>query len=502
MVRRRLCTKALANAFAALVCVAPRAAGAEPSFEPRPSDEVAPPTMSYESAADKNYLRAVIEFEAVFGVGLLYYVTTTDRNWDLGYRWDTYERKFRWDAFGTDQNHFGTNFIGHPLGGAGYYLSARSNRLSAFEAFSFSFAGSLLWEYFGEITERVSLNDTVVTPTAGVAIGEATTQLGAFFDRSSGSQQNRVLGVVFGPFKSLNDWADDLVLRRSRSVWAAGEWHRFDLEMGGVVIRRSDASLRGGAMFHLGERLARLPDYDGPGDHSFWFSDGNVSGMDLSLTVGDGGLSDLSFLTRVMLAGHYYRDARQGTKSLSGGGVVIGPTTAFEYSLHDYGSGESADRISYVQPLALSLLHRVLLGSATLATDVHAGPSLGGLSAHARGAYAGNDEELPEVLRLHRYYFGLGGLVSSSAMLSYQRLEVGASMVADGYEVIQDRPPTGDVAIRDVRARTSAQLGFHIPRSPVFIRAHGQHTLRAGAMGSARAESKELSWGLSLGGVL
>jgi hypothetical protein len=492
---------ALFGAVLAVLCLKPGIGRAEPTNEEGPDDEFAPPTFSYETAAGQNYLRAVIEFEAVFAVGLLYYVTTTDRNWDLGYRWETYEQKFHWDAFGIDQNHFGTNFIGHPLGGAGYYAAARSNRLSAFESFAFSFAGSLLWEYFGEITERVSLNDTVVTPTAGVAIGEATTQLGAFFDRSSPTSRNRILGVAFAPFKSFNDWADGLELKRARHGWATREWHRFDLEAGGVVVSGADAPLYGGVEVRLGSRLARLPDYDGPGRHSSWFSDGNVSEMDFALRLSDQGLSDVSFLTRVMLAGYYFRDAHPRRDRVSGGGVVIGPTTAFEYSLHDYGASGGPDRISYVQPLALSLLHRVALGSATLATDMHAGPGLGGLNAHAHEAYTGSSELLPEVLRLHRYYFGVGGMASVSALLDYRGLELGAAMSVDGYEVIQDRLPSGDVPIRDVRAKTSARLGFNFPRTPAFIRVRGEHLLRSGAMGEARAESRELTSGLSLGGV-
>lgn len=493
--------KLFVGAVAASACLCSRTARAQSAHDDDADVEASPPTFSYQTRADENYLRAVVEFETVFAVGLLYYMTTSGRNWDLGYRWASYEQKFTWGAFGPDQNHFGTNFIGHPLGGAGYYVSARSNRLSPFESFAFAFAGSLLWEYFGEITERVSLNDTVVTPTAGVAIGEGATQLGAFFDRSAATPANRALGVVFAPFKSVNDWADDLRLRRASRGWAEGEWHRFDLDTRGVLIHPSGAASRGGALLHLGSQLARLPDYDVAGNHRFWFADANVSQMDLTVTFTEPGVSDLSFDTRVMLGGHYFRGAQGRPGALTGGGVVVGPTTAFEYSLHDYPSRTDIDRISYVQPLALSLLHRLELGSATLSSELHAGPSFGGLTPHAYDAYTGDSELLPEVLNLHRYYFGVGGVISLGARLSYRRLELGASMSTDAHEMIQDRPPTGDVSVRDLRSRSSARIGVRLAESPVFLRAEANHLLRVGSMGSASAESREVSWGVGLAGV-
>jgi hypothetical protein len=463
----------------------------------------AKPTFIYTTPTEKNYLRAVLELEGVFVVGVMYYVTTTNRNWDLGYRWKTYEQKFRWDALGVDQNHFGTNFIGHPLGGSGYYVAARANHLGAFESFAFAFSGSLLWEYFGEITEKVSVNDMVVTPWAGVAIGEATLQLGTFFDRSGPEMQNRVLGATFAPFKSVNDWVDGLHVKRVRYGYPTDEWHRFDLSAAGVGIRRwstpSVASTTGGVLLHFGERLARLPDFEDAGKHSFWFDDGNVTSMDLETIVTPDGLTDLSFRARVMLAGYYFRDAGEH----SGGGGVIGPSTTFEYSLHDYARGarDEADRIALVQPLGVGFLHRISLGQASLATELHLGPALSGINAHAYSGYSGNPGELTMVLPLHHYYFGLGPLGTSDLELDWRSLEADLGLRAETYEVIQDSPPTGDVSIRDTRLRTTLGLGFRPANGSFVGRAFGRHTLRRGTMGTAHAETTELMWGVSLGGV-
>lgn len=481
-----------------LAVTAEARAGSEPSVPDEPK-----PAFLYTTPVEKNYLRAVLEFQGVFVVGLLYYVTTTDRDWDLGYRWETYDHKFRWEAFAIDQNHFGTNFIGHPLGGSGYYVSARMNHLSAFESFAFALGGSLVWEYFGEITERVSFNDMVVTPWAGVAIGEATAQLGTFFDRSGPELHHRVLGATFGPFKSVNDWADGLELRRVRSGFPRDEWHRFDLAVAGVGLERwsspGTSTSTFGVYLHAGERLARLPHFTEAGRHSFWFDDGNVSSMMLEGVVTPEGLAQLMFRARVMLAGHYFRDATDR----SGGGSVIGPSTTFEYSLHDYGRipDEGLDRLALVQPLGLGLLNRASLGRAQLAAEVHVGPALAGLNAHAFPEYEGDLDELPEVLPLHHYYFGAGALGTSELELSFRSLELDIGLRAEGYEALRDSPPRGDVSITDVRLRATAGLGVQLPDSPAVARVLGRHTLRHGTMGRAHAESAELSWGFSLGGV-
>lgn len=480
----------------------PAHAEAEPSHEDAGEEELKP-TFLYTTPTEKNYLRAVLELQGVFLVGMLYYVTTTDRNWDLGYRWETYEHKFQWGAFGIDQNHFGTNFVGHPLGGSGYYVSARMNHLSAFESFAFAFAGSLIWEYFGEITERVSMNDMIVTPWAGVAIGEATAQLGTFFDRSSPAMYNRVLGATFGPFKSVNDWADGLELQRVPYGFPKDEWHRFDLSVAAVALHRwsrpGESPTTGGAYVHLGERLARLPHFTEPGHHSVWFDDGNVSSMKLELVMTQEGLADLFYQARVMLGGYYFRDASER----SGGGGVIGPSTTFEYSLHDYqrGTEDVVDRLALVQPVALGFLHRLTLGEAKLATEVHVGPALSGLNAHAFSEYDGDTEVLPEVLPLHHYYFGAGALGTSELELAWRSLELDLGLRAEGYEALRDSPPRGDVTIRDVRLRATSGLAYRPPDSAFVTRGLVRHTLRHGTVGRAHAETDELMWGVSIGGV-
>jgi Domain of unknown function (DUF3943) len=61
-----------------------------------------------------------------------------------------------------------------------YYLVARTNTLSIPASLLFAIAGSTLWELVGEFKEKVSINDMIVIPFAGMAIGEVFVQLGGF----------------------------------------------------------------------------------------------------------------------------------------------------------------------------------------------------------------------------------------------------------------------------------------------------------------------------------
>ena len=83
-----------------------------------------------------------------------------------------------------DGDHFNTNALGHPMGGTAYYQIARGNGLGPGASFISSLLASTFWEYFVEIPEHPSLNDMILTPTAGAVIGEATYRLGRYFATS------------------------------------------------------------------------------------------------------------------------------------------------------------------------------------------------------------------------------------------------------------------------------------------------------------------------------
>ncbi len=494
-------TMASERSEASLGPVGTRPAGAEPSYHPP-----YPPALIYTTPAEPGGLRAVLQLHAVFLTGFVYYLTTARGvgDWDVNYEWTVFSNKLSGQSFGTDENHFGTNFIGHPLGGTGYYLAARSNRLTIYQSFGFSFAGSLLWEYFGEVREVISMNDTLVTPVAGWAIGESLYQLGAFFDRSAGTTRNRVLGSVFSPLKSFNDWYDGLEPVRVASGFPRDEWHRFDLQAGAALVRedssRGDPAAHSAeGRFRLRERIVRLPRFAESGRHELTFGDANASGIELEGAVGAGGLTDLSVSTQVVLAGYYARDASAQGPLLWGGGGLIGVGVGFEYSLHDHrrGSPGPTDRVSSVQLPVLVFEHQVHVGEVNVRSYVDVAPSFGGLQSLAQQDYSGPAEHLPTVTQLHGYSFGLGGRGNAELELTWRALELGGQLRAEAYRTVDAPREHPSEPISDSRGLFEGHVGYRIVDSNAVIRGSVQRRLRGSTVGAAHVVYGETAVGLS-----
>lgn len=75
-------------------------------------------------------------------------------------------------SWGTDQDPFLINQVGHPYQGSIYYGAARSTGHSFWGAFGYTFAASAVWEIAGETTPP-SRNDQITTSFAGTFLGES-----------------------------------------------------------------------------------------------------------------------------------------------------------------------------------------------------------------------------------------------------------------------------------------------------------------------------------------
>src|SRR5678809_998840 len=91
------------------------------------------------------------------------------------------------------------------MGGTAYYQIARGNGLGPAGSFVTSVIASTFWEYFVEIPEHPSLNDLILTPTAGAVIGEATYRLGRYFAASGSDAAHCAGSFLFAPIAAIND---------------------------------------------------------------------------------------------------------------------------------------------------------------------------------------------------------------------------------------------------------------------------------------------------------
>jgi hypothetical protein len=88
-------------------------------------------------------------------------------------------------------------------------MIARSNYYSIPASFLWSFGGSLMWEYFGEWREQVSLNDMIFTPTLGALTGEFFIQTGNFIEsRMKPGFFRELILIIINPVDRFNRMLD------------------------------------------------------------------------------------------------------------------------------------------------------------------------------------------------------------------------------------------------------------------------------------------------------
>ncbi|MDX1393579.1 MAG: DUF3943 domain-containing protein [Gemmatimonadota bacterium] len=99
---------------------------------------------------------------------------------------------FEWDG-----DNFQTNMFAHPYHGSLYFNAGRSNGYGFWESAVWSWAGSLLWELFGE-NNRPAINDWIATATGGVAIGEVLHRTAVVVRDNSATGTGRALREIGG----------------------------------------------------------------------------------------------------------------------------------------------------------------------------------------------------------------------------------------------------------------------------------------------------------------
>jgi hypothetical protein len=105
----------------------------------------------------------------------------------IGFNSWSHNLKTGWE---WDTDRFGMNYFFHPYSGAGYFNAGRAHGYSFYESVPFAFAGSLMWEYFGENT-LPSVNDLINTTFTGAFLGEMSYRLSSnvLDDRTTGSER-------------------------------------------------------------------------------------------------------------------------------------------------------------------------------------------------------------------------------------------------------------------------------------------------------------------------
>jgi Domain of unknown function (DUF3943) len=494
------------RALLAIVLTAPAVAQGEAA------EEEADETFRYRATQSQHYGRAALEELLVLGgEGLQYWKdrSINSEDWDLDYDWRSFRGKLDGTAYSFDTNRFTTNFAYHPAAGTLYYLAPRGNRLNVLESLAYATAASTFWEVFAEFRELVSINDMWVTPLSGLAFGETTTQLGAFFDRGCASRVNQALGWLFGPARSLHDAVDGAELARAPSC---DEWgfdtastHRFVLAAGGAEVQASDGTWYGVSRGRLETSIINLPvTRDG------WrgFSDGNVSDLVLGLAYGPRDIQDLLIEARTTIAGAQYRRRVVGPKALGfGDRLLFGVTVGTQYSLHRYRTEDAPDSVFLIDAPAVTMRWSGRRPGYGFHVAFDVGATFGGMDALALELYreTHSDEGLTTIARQQRYNYVVGVALVPQLRLELNGAEIGVQGRSERVVGIRaldryDRA-TASVPVTEQRRRAQLWLALGPPKG---VRLSFQLELgdRRGAVGDTHRTLSDWALGSSLGFVL
>jgi hypothetical protein len=414
-------------------------AGASEATAPRPDLTPPPPhgddTFRYLEPQDAHPWRAAGWIGLELSLHMAQYLLT-DRPpgpvYETAYTpWD----KLAHGAVSFDANTFQTNFLGHPFMGASMYQLARGSREPAWLASLYALAGSTTWELI-EFQEKASINDLVVTPVAGVALGEALFQLGAHLDRSPPSAMRTVLAWLTAPWKKVNDAIDGATPDRGApdDTLEAHAW------IGGAAVSTAEGR-RGEVRLAGGWRLVRDVDYGTPGQSVRAWLDGQASGLQAVVAADDHGITDARLQSSALLAALYARSLDPAGHGLD---LVAGVGPGFELRGHAWTRAGPFDLAGVVELPRGALEGRWLAGPVRLTVRLDGALVFAGSRSFALDGDPGAapHDTLPTVQQEHGYHFGLGGSLRAAAELAAGAARLSAAWRADALDGRANPDPT------------------------------------------------------------
>lgn len=473
-------------AFASLIASPTAAAESGTDVSPSSPVEWSP---EVEEQRSPHHARAFWEMGAGLALGTGGYWLLMKRNVA---DWDDPRPLSRFDgsAWVLDNNSIGVNFLGHPLMGGLSHAYARANHQSVLGAFGYSFLTSFLWEFVIEFKEKVSVNDVLVTPGAGLPLGEFFYKLGLYLDTGHhGSWAWDVARWTLGSSVALDRRLDrrppPRVVSRDNLGFSSAIWHEFAVRYGVTEVRTPREP--GYALYRLGlgARLVTLQGYGKPSTFGRAFWRAEIASLSLQAEASQHGTGVLLAADTIVVGHHAQRFARTEA-GLSGESLTLGTSLGCEYlrsSANRYARVETAvqlpgPQLSYHAPNrreqygafqlpGLAADFRVLRRAAAFEGSARLQPSFAGLGAAAFYRWAADnlDERSKHVLHRQGYFYGWGGAANVTARASFGPLRAGFELMYGAYRSQdgRDRHPeqlTTDVPAKGDILRYAGSLGI------------------------------------------
>jgi len=437
------------------------------------------PTFWYQSAQKPTYWRAALELAGAQAVALVGYaivdppstVAETPNPVPIADKLLLRPWGITWDS-----DDYGTNFGGHTTSGTIYYLIARGNRLTVLESFLFSAATSLVWELI-EYHEPMSINDLLVTPYGGMAIGEPLTQLGAWFERAGPTVFNRAMAWILGAPKKVHDLTDGATVRRDPEAMG---WHEFRFAAYGGIASQGGGRTDWGARLEMHTEIFRALGYGTEGVASRAMPDAVQSSIGLEMGFAGSDLADFHFATRFAAWGWYWKDLEAGAGEpvpLLGHDLFAGVTFGLDYRAHDWFRGRPArtDEVYALQLVGGTGQLRLFRGRFRLDARLDAALELCGVRPFpfSLGAVVPADIVLPNVTYAQDYYYGVGLMVEPSLEARLGDVAIGVSFRGDFFTAFHGRDlapqPGVPATMQDRRLDGRAWARWRFPAQGVQV---------------------------------
>lgn len=453
-------------------------------------------------------LRAALESALGLGIGTTWYWLDDETN---RVDWDNPEirERLNGDAWRFDNNSFAINSIAHPLTGAGFYVLARTNNLGPGWSYVNSFGFSLLWELGIEFKEKFSVNDQLVTPLAGMSIGEFAYRMGRFLNEvndPTALQNTLRFGLALG--ESGHRVWDGVAPRAFGAVDANGYgtdmWHRFDVGYS-LALGDGTGSPPPVHAHHFSGEFAAMPGYHAVGRAERWFYQLEFSRLDLETSVSTSG-GGIAVESEVVIAGHYFHDyERVRERRLDGVSTVVGVNVA-----HAYRSTTARGFDERYAPLSLpGVATKLWLAEGDLRVEARARANMDFTTMSALAYPNWSLENLEArgktVLRKQGYFYGFGPSAAAEGTLSFRALQLYGSLLAASVHSTEGIDRSQEEITVDERAHSTvlewdAGARVRFPLTPLVAhfgyRSARWHSWVEGFTSVAQAEQYEL--GLSV----
>jgi len=425
-----------------------------------------------------NYTRAILENVATTALELAIYWYDPSLN-VVDWQFPSLDSKLSSsEAVRFDDNLLSTNYIHHPIAGSTHYILSRVNGFGIPGSFAASAIASTGYEFLFEWRELVSINDLIVTPFGGTAMGEFFHQLGNYLNSAprktapelvgnSGTFARGAAKTTFGVFRNVHDELDDPPEPPPEPLDNLGlstaYGHDFALRFQEIVVENP----RGRRVELYGVRgefeLAAMPGMLRPGVFQRWFSNGNFTRFDFEISANGRSRENLMRFDS-HLFGYYAQSARTRASARAFEAALASGLTYRDRQWA--GERDQFGIVHLPHPAAQAWLPA---GPARLRLGADVSADFGSIHSAAFRTYAarfGVDGTKSSLSR-HGYLHTWGLSAGAAASLRIEDVELGGSARYGRYESIDGVEREQEHVVRDMHGvETIRQLGVTLALEP------------------------------------